>query len=281
MTIRHRQTLKALLDRVAEPSNRQEKIFHFDEIALWPIGAVDQLISAGLLETTTRVEMVVCLGCEERCYRPVTLIGAAGSHAYSTCHLFSDRGPFQHPLDRLDRWSSSRQLVAEFVASSFRLKIRDFDPRWRRIKFGVLRIEGIGLRQISLEFNGTTELLLGSMRVPLIEFIEWSDKAIRFDRAEVEIAAAAATDKQSGNKRVQSSTTIRDDHRTLTEIRNRNLQRAMEKAAGEHPKLNKHQLAKIIERSGRFEEMTASRIARVTRMPKKVRRKNFASSPEA
>jgi hypothetical protein len=98
--------------------------------------------------------------------------------------------------------------------------------------------------------------------------IEWADEEIKLDRGEVEIAAAA-TDKQSGNKRVQSSTTIRDDHRMLTEIRNRNLQRAIEQSAREHPKLNKHQLAKLIERSGRFEGMTASRIARVTRMPKK------------
>ena len=281
MTVRHSQVLKALLDRVAELGEQHEAFFLFDEVERWPIGAVDQLIAAGLLKVGTRAEAVRCLGCEERCYRPVIFISEPGlpEVASSTCHLFTDRGPFQHSLERLYLLSSSRQLVSEFVARSLHLEIRNVDPRWRRVIFGALRVDD-GLRQIALEFNGEAQLLLASMRAPLIEFLEWSDGAVKLDRGEVAIAAATAVDEQSGNKRAQSSTTIRDDHRMLTEIRNRKLQTAIEKAAREHPKLNKFQLAKLIERSGRFEGMTASTIARITRMPKKVRRKYFASSPE-
>jgi hypothetical protein len=169
MTIRHRQVLKALLDRIAEPGDQQETCFLFDEVERWPIGAVNQLIAAGLLKFATRAETVRCLGCEERCCRPITFFDRHGSlsqEAYSTCHLFTDRGPFQHSLERLNLWSSSRRLISEFVARSLHLKVRDVDTRWRRIKFGALRLDG-GLRQISLELNGTAELLLGSMRAPL------------------------------------------------------------------------------------------------------------------
>ena len=70
MTVRHSQVLKALLCRVAELGEQHEAFFLFDEVERWPIGAVDQLIAAGLLKVGTRAEAVRCLGCEERCYRP-------------------------------------------------------------------------------------------------------------------------------------------------------------------------------------------------------------------
>ena len=271
MTIRDRQVLKALLDRVSEPGDQQETYFLFDEVERWPIGAVNQLLAAGLLKLATRAETVRCLGCEERCCRPITFFDGLGSlseKAFSTCHLFTDRGLFQHPVEHLNRWSSSRRAVSGFVARSLVLKVRDFDPRWRRIKFAALRVNG-ELRDIALEFHGTAQLLIGSTRAPLVEFIEWTHEAVELDRSAVAIAAATAVDKRSGNKRVQSSTTIRDDNRTTTEIRNRRLQRAMDDAARKHPKLNKDRLANLIEKSGEFDGLTAATIARVTRTPKK------------
>ena len=272
MTWRHRNVLAAILDRIAEAGDQVEAEFPSEEVESWPSDALILLNSAKLLREAQPDDAITCRGCEERCRRTVTLFTAAdnGSQvAVTSCHLFSDKGPFEHDTRKLRRWSSSREMVTRFVRRSVSLQILDRDDRWRRVRFNTLSIGG-ARRAFSLEFNGTSKAKIGSTELDLIELFEWDDAGIKMDLGALALASRQSEDGQSGNKRTQPSTTLREDNKLMKELRNRRVQRAMDEFAPLHPNLNKESLAKLIVKAGRGQGMTWSSIARVTRMPEKM-----------
>jgi len=271
MTYRYRKTLATILERVAEPGDQQEAIFSFDEINRWPANTVETLLAAKLLKEFLPAEAVICRGCEEHCRRPITFIDLLYGRrqtAISTCHLFRDMGPFEQPSKRLRRWAGNRELVARFVGRAGSLSIKDRDEQWRRVRFGTLQVCDLR-RAFSIEFDGTAKAILGSLSLPLIDLLEWNERGIAFDPETLADCAAQSEDKQSGNRRVQPSVTVREDRKRLTDIRNRSLQRRLNELAKAHRTLSKYQLAKKIEKSSEFPGMTVGTIARVTKMPEK------------
>ena len=71
MTRQRHSVLANVLDRVSEPGENYESVFTSEEVACWPDGALEGLIRSGLLQETTPTETITCIGCEERCRRPV------------------------------------------------------------------------------------------------------------------------------------------------------------------------------------------------------------------
>lgn len=277
MTPPLRSVLAALLCRVVKRGGQLDAVFLFDEARLWPKGAIEALIKARLLREATPTDSVTCLGCEERCLRPVALSISENKRAQRAlwnCHLHADLGPFDEPIDVLRRWCSSREMFARFVGKAVGIGIVDNDANWRRCRYGTLRMNGKS-RAFSIEFDGSALVRLGSASIPLIELLEWGD-AIAVDRSTIATCFDASDDTQSGSKRVQASTTVRGDTKLSTQLRYRRLQQRIETLARQHPKLNKEQLAHKLVKSGQGEGMSTGRIARVTRMPKKSGRKNFA-----
>ena len=118
MTWRHRKVLAAILDRVAEEGDQSEATFLFEEVESWPNGVLEALTTQKIICQAPAVDVITCRGCEERCRRPITMVASADQcqHlAMTSCHLFADRGPFEHDLKHLMRWTSSRELVTRFV----------------------------------------------------------------------------------------------------------------------------------------------------------------------
>ncbi len=278
MTIGQRKVLATILDRISEPGDMLGATFLADEVEGWPPDAVRALASSRLVKETVPADALICLGCEDHCHRPVALLDVADGRAsrlVSTCHLKAGMGPFEHSADLLKRWFSSREYVTNFVGRCVGLQVKDHDARWRRVLFDALRIGGFR-RGMSLEFDKVAILRIGSSAVPLIELLEWAETGITVSRDALTFCATQSDDGQSGNKRVQPSTTLRDDNKLSTALKTRRLQRRLEILAGQYPNLNKDQLAKKLVQSRDGEGMTAARIARVTHMPKKSRRKRFA-----
>ena len=110
-------------------------------------------------------------------------------------------------------------------------------------------------------------LLIGSSPIPLIELLEWNETGLVLNNEALAHCATEAEDLQSGNKRVQSSTLVRDDNKLFTKLKVGRVQRRLEALAGQHPNLNKEQLAKKLAKAGMGEGMSAERIERVTRVP--------------
>jgi len=271
LTIGRRKILNAILDRVSEPGDQIEVAFLSDEVDHWQPTAVSSLISAKLLKTALLAEAIICGGCEERCHRPVMLIPASTERSQmliSTCNLKPDMGPFEHYSEQLSRWTSSRELVAKFVGRSVRLRLMDNDVRWRRVRFGALQIEEVQ-RGFSLEFGGAPIAIIGSLRVPLIELLEWDEAGIAVSQEALALFASQSNDVQAGNKRFQPSTSVRDDNKQMTALKVRRLQGYLEKLASRFPNLNKEQLVKKLMKSGEHEGLSAARILRVTCMPTK------------
>ena len=279
MIVRRRDLLAKILDRVAEPGEQLDAVFLSDEVQFWPPDAIMALGAAKLLKAVLPANAITCRGCQERCRRPVTLIEAENERPeflVSTCHLKTDFGPFEHSTERLKRWASSRETMAKFVSRSIGLSITAHDDRWRRVQFGALEI-GSARRLLSVEFDVLPIAKIGSSTIPLIEFLEWGDNGIAVERSVLTEITVHSADHQSGSKRVQPSTTLRDDNKQLTKLKTRRLQGRLEKLAGQHPQLNKVQLAKKLEKSGEGEGYSATRILRVTRMPVKKSRRNYSA----
>ena len=131
-------------------------------------------------------------------------------------------------------------------------------------------------RAISLECNDEVLFKAGAASIPLIDLFEWLGPKIALDRDALAELMAASDDQVAGNKRVQSSTAVRVAGKNSIIKRDRRLQARIEELAREHPTLNKERLAGKLARTRDGEGLTAGRIARVTRMPKKLGRKKFA-----
>lgn len=277
MTPRYRSVLVALLGRVAEPGGGTEAVFMASEVCQWPQGAAEALKAARLLRELPSSVSVTCLACEERCLRPVVSVinvGRSPQRVTWTCHLYNHLGPFDEPVEILRRMSSSREMVANYLGRALKLEVRKHDANWRRISFATLKINGSS-RAFQIEFDGDTLVKVGSSSIHLIELLEW-DEAISIDWAALTACFNASEDTKSGGKRVQPSTTVREDAKLATQLRNRRIQRRIEALAVQHPRLSKEQLAHKLVKSGEGEGMSASLIARVTRKPKKSGRKNIA-----
>lgn len=279
MTLRHRKMLAKILDRIAEPSDDVHAAFTFEEVRLWPTGAVETLVAGRFLKEGMRVDDITCHGCERRCLRPVMLIEAGADRAstfISTCHLRADMGPFEHLAERLMRWTCSREGVARFIGRNWRVQIQDYDNRWRRVRFGTVQLAGVR-RLLSIEFKGTAIAKIGSLPIPLIELLEWNEAKINVSLETLGHYASQGDDALSGSKRVQPSTTIRDDNKQLTLLKTRRLQGRLDTLVREHPKLTKEQLVRKLVKADMGEGSTVPRIMRITRMPQKIsRRKNIA-----
>ena len=279
MSAGNRKLLAKILDRVAEPGEQTNAVFLFDEVLRWPPNAITGLGAAKLLKEIMPADAITCYECDERCRRPVTLIeGANGRPPYlsTTCHLKAEFGPFEHSTERVKRWTSSRELVAKFVGRSVGLSTTDYDDQWRRVRFGTLQIGGVR-RLFSVELDSSPIAKIGSAIIPLIELLEWEEAGIGVSAEALAHYASQSDDALSGSKRVQPSTTVRDDNKQLTMAKTRRLQGHLNTLAREHPKLNKEQLVRKLEKAGMGEGSTVPRIMRITRMPQKIsRRKNIA-----
>ena len=154
--------------------------------------------------------------------------------------------------------------------------MQDNDSRWRRVRFGTVQLAEMR-RRLSIEFQGTAIVKIGSAPIPLIELLEWNEAKINVSTETLAHYAFQSDDALSGSKRVQPSTTVRDDNKQLAIARTRRLQGHLNTLVREHPKLTKEQLVRNLVKAGMGEGVTMATIMRITRMPKKIsRRKNIA-----
>lgn len=268
----YRRALETMLARISEPGARARTAITADDVARWPHDAVQVLVAAGVLRASNAAASIVCYGCEERCLRQVIILPAEAAEperAAWTCDLFSDKGPFVCTADSLQRWSMSRNALAKFIGRLLGLEIKSSDREARRVRYEPIRT-GCERRSLSVEFADSAVILIGSSRIPLLDVLEWTEAGIAVDRESLQVCINSSGDNQSGNKRYQPSVAVRDDNKLSTEVRNRSLQREIDRLAKEHPRLSKEQLAAKVASGTVGKGMTASTIARVTRKLKEI-----------
>lgn len=96
-------------------------LFGPDDIALWPSGALEALVRAGLLKQASHATSVVCDGCEEACLSDVEFIGGEEGtplRAYVICKRREDIGRVEVPVERLRRWGVDLGGMAAVIAQN-------------------------------------------------------------------------------------------------------------------------------------------------------------------
>lgn len=105
--------LKQLAERL---QTYDSEIITADEIADWPEGKLDELVSMGILTRTENAKGVICDQCEENCYiepdiRTVPKIGKAVG--VFVCTRNPDIGRIEIDLNRLRQWRITKKKLSQ------------------------------------------------------------------------------------------------------------------------------------------------------------------------
>jgi hypothetical protein len=218
-----------LLRFVWERADSTEPVYSADEVALWPLAALDWLSSRGLLRAVANASAIACDACGTDHVEEVIVQKSppgSGVRAYIPC---PDAGRVPVPLDRLRRWGIDFPQVAKVAASALAAGggIEELVPS-RLWLLGKTTLAGRrhevflarGLPwQDGAEVVGNAARLLASPRpvllvpgsvppsdiwqgefrpvLPLSALLSWGDGGPVIDRAHLEAAAATGRGRMS------------------------------------------------------------------------------------
>lgn len=109
-----------MLDRILKRADFLDgSTFSADEVARWPLGALDHLLAVGLIREIAPADGLVCDECEEACWikpepREDPRTGKRVGRYF--CRTNEDLGPFTVDLERLRQWEVSSAGLSEAVA---------------------------------------------------------------------------------------------------------------------------------------------------------------------
>ncbi len=159
------------------------------------------------------------------------------------------------------------------MSSSFRQMIEVIGRV--RIRFGTWTGARVR-RAIALEFADSAILRIGDTAIDLTELVKWDGQRVCIDHEELNIRASHSADQQAGGKRHQQSRLKQRHLAELTKLRNSRLQEMAEQLKRATPAMKKTDIAQALIASGEFDTMDSATVARIIRVPTKMRRKKFA-----
>jgi hypothetical protein len=190
-------------------------------------------------------------------------------------HADVDYGLIELESLQLRQWHASRSRLVAFIARDLKLSPSAHDDRAVHIRMGTWARAHLR-RAMALEFENTAVLRIGDAKVELSELMKHDGQRVYVDQEELQIRAAQSADPQSGGKRYQH-TRLRQHYRaSFTALRNLRLQDMADQLKRENPALKKREIAKAVIASGQFGTIDPATVARIIRVPKKMRRKKFA-----
>jgi hypothetical protein len=186
-----------------------------------------------------------------------------------------DYGLIELEPSELHQWRASRSGLVGFIARELRLSPSERDNKSIHIRLGTWARARLR-RAIALEFESTAMLRIGDAKIELSELMKRDGERVYIDQEELEIRASQSTDPQTGGKRYQQSR-LKQRHRAgVTALRNLRLQEMADRLKHGNPAIKKPDIAKAVIASGEFGTMDPATVARIIRVPIKVRRKKFA-----
>ena len=103
----HINPLQVVLERLGCADPATGAFFFWDEVKNWPAGALDLLVTSGLLQQAQPMTTIECDGCEENCNMPVTIYTAQDdkpSRAFIDCIERADMGRVRVDFRRMEQW---------------------------------------------------------------------------------------------------------------------------------------------------------------------------------
>jgi hypothetical protein len=166
-----------------------------EELLQWPGAAVKAMKSQRLIVKARPASSAICLGCESNCVMPVHTLPATTNKpsSFIVCDKRSDINRMPVSAAKLIQWQCNTDLVCRFISSSLGLRSpsrqADIAGRWEiGIVCGDKRSQ-----MLCLEALDTLMLVVGSSRVPLIEFIKFHKDAYSLDAVQIRRFVDSAT----------------------------------------------------------------------------------------
>ena len=250
-----------------------EILLGLSAIKHWPLELLGGVERARLIEPGPTVSVQVCPGCARAC---VLDLRFTSEGVFIQCNQTDvDYGLIELEPSELRQWHASRSRVVAFVARELNLSPSDRDDRAVHIRFGTWAGPRIR-RAMALEFKNSAILRVGDAEIELSELVKWDGKRVCIDHEELDIRASQSGDPQRGGKRHHQSRLKQQYRADLTKLRNLRMQEMAEKLKWETPAVKKMAIAQALAVSGDFGAMTPETIARIIRVPERMRRKKLA-----
>lgn len=181
--------LEVLLERLGCADPAKGAFFFGDEVKDWPSGALDVLVTGGLLRPAQPMSTIECDGCEEKCInKPVVVYPAQEDkpgRAFVVCDERDDMGRIRVSFDRMRQWQTTCDLIADVLArllgAGASAATTSKANQWH---LGVLKGKKLKSR-VTLLANDGFNLSLAGHTVPLIEVLAIENEALALDKGEL------------------------------------------------------------------------------------------------
>ena len=185
--INHVNPLLVVLERLGCADPAKGSFFFWDEVKDWPAGALDVLVTSGLLQQAQPMTTIECDGCEERCSnKPVVVYPAQEGkpgRAFIVCDELEDMGRIRVSFDRMRQWLTTGELIAAVLARLLGLSQPTTQTAdGRQWPIGSLK----GKKRnspMTLQAGDSLTLSLAGHTAPLVDILTIEKNALALDKA--------------------------------------------------------------------------------------------------
>ena len=187
--VNHVNPLQIVLERAGYADPAKGALFFWDEVRDWPAGALDVLVSSGLLQQAQPMTTIECDGCEENCInKPVVVYPAQEGkpgRAFIVCDVRDDMGRVRVDFRRMEQWQTTGGLIAAVLARLLGLSQPPTQAAdGKQWSIGTLR--GKEHRSpVTLLAGDSLTLALAGHIVPLATVLIIEEKSLTLDKAEL------------------------------------------------------------------------------------------------
>jgi hypothetical protein len=184
--VNHINPLQVVLERAGYADPAKGAFFFWDEVKDWPAGALDMLVTSGLLQPAQPMATIECDGCEENCNMPVTVYPAQEDkpgRAFITCVERDDIGRVRVDFHRMEQWQATGGLIAAALARLLGLP-RTATQAADGKQWNVGTLKGKKHNSpVTLLAGDSLTLALAGHTVPLVDVLAIENNALALDKA--------------------------------------------------------------------------------------------------
>lgn len=199
----HINPLQVVLDRLGCADPATGAFFFWDEVKDWPAGALDLLVTNGLLQQAQPMATIECDGCEEKCTnKPVVVYPAQEDkpgRAFIECDEHDDMGRVHVDFRRMEQWQATGGLIAAVLAKLLGLSQPSTQAAdGKQWGIGTLRGREHRSTVTLLASDGLTLSLAGHI-IPLVDVLAIKENALALDKSElIRLVDNPAGDSEAG-----------------------------------------------------------------------------------
>ncbi|HUX89893.1 MAG TPA: hypothetical protein VMV48_04300 [Gallionellaceae bacterium] len=185
--VNHSNPLQIVLDRAGYADPAKGAFFFWDEVKDWPAGALDVLVTSGLVQQAQPMATIECDGCEENCIiMRVEVYPAQGDkpgRAFIICDKPVDMGRIRVSFDRMRQWQVTGGLIAAALARLLGLP-RSATQATDGKQWNIGTFKGKKHNSpVALLAGGSLTLALAGHTVPLVDVLAIEKNALALDKA--------------------------------------------------------------------------------------------------